>query len=182
MMTAGSKKGYRYLLPFFLLYDAALAGALGSLLVSAWNEHKRKMLAGALLVLLAWQAAGVLRLHPYNLAYINPLTKRLFGERRIGWGEGLDIAAVYLNQKPDAESLTVAGPLPSELTHVFIGNSVSLNRWDHEDVDYALLYPSLFEREKGSWERDVVENLQKLEPEHIIRLGGKEYVWIYDMR
>ena len=57
------------------------------------------------------QLALVLPTRPYFLSYYNPA---LGGGRTatqvllVGWGEGLDRAAAYLNTKPNAQDLLVS--------------------------------------------------------------------------
>jgi len=53
------------------------------------------------------QALSALQTFPYFFSYYNPLaggSSRAPQVMMIGWGEGMDQAARYLNQKPDAEN------------------------------------------------------------------------------
>lgn len=176
-MSLGAKKGDRYILPAFLLLDA-LAAFVAVRLAARTPRLARAVWAVALLGL-AWQAVDVARLHPYALAYVNPLAKPLYGERRLGWGEGLDLAAKHLNAKPDARSLTVASPYPTEFAYTFAGRTIPLNHYTDAKPDYVIIYRSLFERGEHAWETEILHEFQSLQPEKIITLNGLPYAWIY---
>ncbi len=107
MMSLGIKKFDRYFLPAYLPLDmVAAAGwyALGNWMAARF-PLARKYYLGYILVagVVAIQLAGVIRTAPYYLTYFNPL---LGGIRKapavmpVGWGEGLNQAAIYLRSKP----------------------------------------------------------------------------------
>jgi 4-amino-4-deoxy-L-arabinose transferase-like glycosyltransferase len=175
-MSFGDKKGDRYLLPTFLFLDALTAIVFSWLILR--TTHKQA-LQYALILLLVGQSFLVYQLHPYYLAYVNPVTKPLFGQRRLGWGEGLDLAAEYLNQKPEASSLKVASYYPNEFSHYFSGEVVPAHEWDHTSVDYTVIYRAMFDRGETAWETDVIQQLKNQVPEKIIRLNNLDYAWIY---
>ncbi len=198
-MSLGDKKGDRYLLPVFLMLDAITAVVV-AMVFSAQMHKLRPAFAGrpayagrvtgylpavalakvgALLILLLWQAVDVARLHPYALAYINPLTKPLLNERRTGWGEGLNLAAAYLNQKAGAKHLKVAVYYPNEFSHHFNGETVPAHQYEDDSVDYVILYRAMFERGDSAWETDVLNHFENRTPERVIKLNGIEYAWIY---
>jgi len=179
-MALGAKQGDRYILPVFLALDAF--AVLVFFALSAQLKNKRIVLLTthySLLTLFVWQTIDVTRLHPHALAYVNPITKPLYGERRLGWGEGLDVAAEYLNQKPFASSLKVAAPFPAEFGYKFTGEVIPLNHYEAGNVDYVVLYRSLFERGQDSWEAAVLRQFAERIPEKIFQLNGLPYVWLY---
>ena len=183
-LTAGAKKFDRYLLPAFPVLD--LVAAVGIVALLRWLARWRKMgeragravlVAGIAIAVLA-QAAGTLPHHPYYLTYYNPL---LGGGRRavqsitVGWGEGLDQAVRYLNQQPDAEELEVAAwgvagvaPLLQGHVHVLDERSAIL-------ADYVVL--NVGDVQFGS--PYVFDYYGQAEPEHVVRLHGVEYAWVY---
>ncbi len=184
MMAAGAKKGDRYILPVFTSLDAISAIILASSYAAMAHKLKTNKtlytaLGTLLIILLAWQAIFVWQLHPYQLAYVNPITKPLFNNRRLGWGEGLDLAAQYLNTKKDAKQLNVASFFPNEFKTNFIGKTTDLHQWDNGGVDYAVLYRAQFERGENAWETDVLNQFKNKTPEKIIYLNEIEYAWIY---
>ena len=117
-----SRRGVRYLLPIFPALDLLAAlGLWGTAEIGRQKAEGRRQKAGSssfrlhpsafcLPLLVAAQLLGVLLFHPYYFDYFNPL---LGGYRTapdyvvIGWGEGMDQAARYLNQKPKVEQMTV---------------------------------------------------------------------------
>lgn len=209
-MALGAKKGDRYILPAFVLIDTTAALVLASLLPSLWRFvkqagkkiEKRKektgqrrlfsdfyflfsalpaaLPAALLLGALGWQAFIIWQTHPHTLAYVNPLTRAWFGERRHGWGEGLDLAAAYLNEKPNAAALKVATQFPNEFQPYFAGEAVAGHQFDNVSVDYVVVYRAMFERGPGAWETDAVERYyQQRTPEHVVTIASVNMVWVY---
>ena len=179
-MTLGAKKGDRYILPSFLFLDALTVIAFSSLI--SWFQARRLLLLTTYYLLLTgllWQAADVARLHPHALAYVNPLTKPFYGQGRSGWGEGFDLAAAYLNQKPHATELTVASTYPTEFDYNFVGRVIPLNHYHDDNADYIVLYRTLFERGPDNWQTDILNQFANQAPEKIITLNGLDYLWIY---
>jgi 4-amino-4-deoxy-L-arabinose transferase-like glycosyltransferase len=134
------------------------------------------------------QAGLSLPHHPYYLAYYSPLlgggvvAPRLMP---IGWGEGLDQAAHYLNQKENATSLKAAmWDSDVRFASFFRGEIRKLNEecngnslpW--EDIDYVVFYVS--NRGTGvPFGLSTARYFNSLEPEHVVRMKGMDYVWIY---
>ncbi len=177
MMTLGAKKGDRYILPAFLMFDAC-AAYVASRLIKKPYSWLVIFFACAIL----FQTADIIRLHPYELAYVNPITKPFLGNRQLGWGEGLDIAAAYLNAKPNAKELQVATYYSSQFESLFVGSTAPLHQWESESNDYAILYRAMYGRSEDSWETDVLQHFSNREPEKVIELGGIEYIWIYRLK
>lgn len=189
-MSIGAKKFSRYLLPVFPIIDILAAVGLYVLVqqllqfkslkwLFAMKTLKSKML-GALAIglILFVQAMPVLSLHPYYGVYYNPLWKITDITKicTIGDASGLDIAANYLNQKPNAENLTVrVSPLSDQFfRHYFKGRSFPQDRDPGTfPPDYEVVYI-----------RDLQINRVYLEDikgtlEHVIQLNDIDYVWIY---
>lgn len=177
-MTLGAKKGDRYILPSLAAADAAAALVIITAGRAAPRRAQRPA-AALVIALLVWQTAIIWQQHPHNLAYVNPLTRPWFGERRHGWGEGLSLAAEYLNQQPDAAHLKAASYYPIEFSAFFVGETVPIHQHDAASVDYVVLYRAMFERGQEAWETDIVNYYRKLTPEKIIRLAGLDFIWIY---
>jgi len=177
MMTLGAKKGDRYILPAFLMFDACAAYVASRVLKKPYTW------AVALLACaITFQAANIIRLHPYELAYVNPLTKPFLKYRQLGWGEGLDIAAMYLNAKPNAKEIQVASYYASQFEGFFNGKTVPLHQWESESNNYAILYRAMYGRSDDSWETDVLQQFTNKKPEKIIELNGIPYIWIYRLK
>ncbi|OGY33590.1 MAG: hypothetical protein A3D99_00025 [Candidatus Andersenbacteria bacterium RIFCSPHIGHO2_12_FULL_45_11] len=178
MMTIGAKKGDRYILPAFVLFDVCAA------YVASRVVQKKKVAFASVLVAaaVALQVATIIRIHPYELAYVNPLTKHWIGNRQLGWGEGLDIALEYLKAKPNPENLKVAMYYSSQFESKFPGEVVPLHQWDSGSNNYAVLYRAMYGRGEDAWETDVLNHFKSKTPEKIIELNGIPYIWIYRLR
>ncbi len=193
-MSIGAKKFDRYMLPSLLALDiVALLGWLSLLQPVAQRIAMPRL--GTLsssqfvtffLVLLLHAGPGFLH-YPYYLTYFNPL---LGGSRTapavlfVGWGEGLEAAAAWLNQQPDAEQLrVVAWYADGPFSYYFKGQEVSLGYespllWF--DTDYAVLYINQWQRQLPS--PAVIDYFAQQTPVHVVRFRGLELARIYDMR
>lgn len=195
IMSFGSHKQDRYLMPIFLCVDILAAMGLvylGVLLQSVVRsrqyEGSRKQKkspyspALALLgLLLLVQLLTILPHRPYYYSYFNPL---LGGGRtavnlvRIGWGEGMDQVGRYLAAKPNSRELVVS----SRFTHnmpAFKGERISLTpggRWTQ--ADYIVLYIQQVQRHLDP-SPGFIDYFMARQPEKVITLGDIDYAWIY---
>lgn len=195
-MSLASVKSGRYILPVSLAVQIVAAVGLCRLGESAAKVIRAPLVrlttstlgAMGLGLTILLQAGLSLPHHPYYLTYYNPL---LGGGTvathlmPIGWGEGLDRAAHYLNQKEDATSLKAAmwdfdvrfasyfkGEL-QELREECKGGSLP---W--EDIDYVVLY--IGRPGTGApFGLSTARYFHSLEPEHVVRMKGIDYAWIY---
>jgi 4-amino-4-deoxy-L-arabinose transferase-like glycosyltransferase len=186
------KKQDRYLLPIYPFLDLLAASALGWFcaaltprrpLPEGEGERKSGSVVGAiaLVALLGLHAYPVLTAYPYYLAYFNPLMgglPRAVETTLVGWGEGMERAATYLNEQPDAERLYVAAVPAQTLLPYFKGtgenfytNDVALR------ADKVVLYISQVQRLAPSPE--IVRYFRAMEPEHVVTVLGVPYAWIY---
>ena len=115
-MSIGAKKFDRYMLPSLLALD--LVALLGWLcLVQSLLERLKAVrtsthqlpnhLATLSLIFLLHGLPGFLH-YPYYLTYFNPLLGGSVTAPHVlfvGWGEGLEAAAEWLNKQPEAETL-----------------------------------------------------------------------------
>ncbi len=189
-MTLGAKKGDRYILPSFLILDIVAAWVIArmyklrkgvvssSYLVDSTKHRFLRITSYLLLATIVWQFAIIWETHPHTLAYVNPLTRHWFGERRHGWGEGLDLAAAYLNQKPNADQLKIATYYPEEVAPYFAGETVPAHQHENESIDYVVIYRAMFGRGEA-YETDVVNAWKTKTPEKVIELSGVPMVWVY---
>lgn len=112
----------------------------------------------AMLVLVSLQAASAFSHLPTYLTAYNPLLGGLRTAERVmlvGWGEGLEQAAAYLDQPPDASTLRVAAWYGSNVFGPFFhGRSYDLH-YDlrtaadlyANDVDYVVTYINQLQRQ-----------------------------------
>jgi hypothetical protein len=200
-MSLGAKKFDRYLLPVYpaldLLAGVGWAAVLNGLRTCLFVQKENGVIPFFLsrgtallsIVLLGMQMLPVLQTYPYYFSYYNPL---LGGSRKapevmqIGWGEGIDQAARYLNAKPNAEQLTVYSWYETGcFSYLFEGVSHQISskyEWDEAQVDqfFAADYVVIYIHQ---WQRKMAEHLLGYlalqTPEYTIQLNGLEYARIY---
>ena len=198
VLTLGAKKQDRYILPIFPIVD--LLAGVG--LVKAWQIAANKYVAlrewlknrGVLSPALGYpfliagvvavQAVSVLPHFPYYLTYFNPL---LGGGRAaeqwitVGWGEGLDMAAAYLNRKPNAGRLKVtAWYLPTFMAY-FQGQSTdffSIGKHEKMTSDYVVFYQNQLQRQMPDPEL-IAYYRGHYTPEYTARLHDVDYALVY---
>jgi len=176
----------RYLLPIFPALDLVAAAGLVTLAeqvhkCTSTQVDKETRISPCLLVYLSTlivQAVIVLPLHPYYLAYYNPLVggaQWALQTMPVGWGEGMDQVACYLNRQEGAAELAVATWGVTGLGPLFRGQVVTPIPENLVSADYVVVYIG-----------DVQQKLPvatafhgQERPEHTVRLHGIEYAWVY---
>lgn len=139
------------------------------------------------LALITNQYGSALPYYPYYYLYQNPLVeKTYFG----GYGEGLEQAAAYLSQQPDAKdsrAYVYAGMGSFSFFHA--GETDVLKKVylmepgypsiisGMQNADYLVLYSVLQNRQPESV--DFLRIMQNVQPEKVIVINGQEYVSIY---
>ena len=177
VMSLGAKKLDRYLLPALMVADLAAGVGLWTLARQVGRAAPAVM-AGCLAVQLGWFVAA----QPYPIAAYNPLVGGTETARRVmtvGWGEGLDQAAAFLDARRGANRLVVASNYPHVVRPRFRGTTHSLTRLppqvDH--VDYIIVYISTAQRGNLTpWARRVVKAAP---PAFVARVHGTEYAWVF---
>jgi 4-amino-4-deoxy-L-arabinose transferase-like glycosyltransferase len=139
-------------------------------------------------VLVFWQLLGVLQTAPYYMNYYNPLLggdRAAPGVMMIGRGEGLDMAARYLNNLPDARHLNVyawygEGPF----SYYFKGNTWVIEQDTSLDqllkADYVVIYIHQWQRQTPS--KEVLDYFARMTPVFVARIGNLNYAQVYDVR
>jgi len=193
VMTVATKKSVRYMLPAFAAFAPLAAyglirvGHWGWGRITRWRTDADYGDPGARP--LGWRsmllALGVLLLvalpyAPHYLSYYSPL---LLGWRwapeaiLVGWGEGLGDAARYLNQGPGAEGATVAAWYDWTFAPFFVGQTLPLATESAMRADYSVFYINQVQRNIP--DPNLVTYFQRRQPEHVVRLNGIDYAWIY---
>jgi len=196
LMTIPPKTSEKYYLPVYTVLD--LIAGLGWYAMADWAKkftpaRLRLIFPAVVLALVVFvQAFLSLRTFPYYVTYFNPL---LGGNRRaneilmIGSGEGLDLAAEYLNLKPNATQLKVMswygiGPF----SYYFNGESTPLNRgsiWDSDliarlqQMDYLVVYANQWQRKLPG---GLFAWLEGIEPEYRVWFDGIELARVYNLK
>ncbi len=180
-----SKKFSRYLLLVFPILD--ILAAVGLVEGIRWcfecfridvTHAKRAFVGIVCLCFLLIQVLPVFALHPYYGIYYNPFWKLIDITKitTVGDASGLDIAALYLNQKPNAEKMQVqVSPLATEyFSYYFYGQAFRADRRTVEKPAYEVVY--IRDSQIGRVPQTGTLNG---ELEKVITLNGIDYVWIY---
>lgn len=192
LIAISLKVANRYYLPFYLAMDI-LAGlgwyaAVGWLSARLQPRFSRWFAPAALTLVVAMQMFSSLPIYPYYVPYHNLLlggNARASQLRYSGFGEGLELAADYLNQKPGAADLDVIswyahGPFSS----YFDGRSHDVQALTRDitalaEMDYLVTY-------RNSWQREYLTEyfalLDTVQPEYSVELFGIEYARIYAVK
>ena len=191
-LSITSKKFSRYLLPVLLMLK--ILAAIGFVqgikwvynLLSTYFGTERTLPYKTIMVVIAGigmlfiQVFPVLALHPYYGTYYNPCWKVTDITKIITVGEasGLDIAANYLNEKPNAKHLVVqVSPLATEFVHHYFQGFVyraDRNRGYNPDYEVVYIRDSQIGRVPQTGTRNG-------ELECKISINRIEHVWIYKM-
>jgi len=186
-MGLSARKEPRYLLPVFPMLDAMAAfglvkstEAIGR--IRLWRRWR--WLPPTLIVLtMALQVGLVLPRHPYYGTHHNTLLGGSQAAQHIlplqDQGEGLDLAARYLNTLPRAQQARAwIQPLGGELfDRIFIGfTNTDRDPW----IDYRVYYVNQVMRRLDSekWEETWDADQQTI-PLWSVAFDGVTYVWIY---
>lgn len=179
-MTLGSHKQDRFLMAAFPVFNTLAAmGFVGFAQRYKWSPKKMWIGIGALLVL---QLVTALPYHPYYFSYFNPLAgggpvaSRLV---RVGWGEGMDQVADYLQAQPNPETVTVA----TRFTHYlpgFEGRTLHLGQTgDWVRADKIVFYIQQTQRMLDPSPGVIRYFQQHVPPEKNIVINGIDYAQIY---
>ena len=190
-LSLTSKKFSRYLLPAFLMLE--ILAAIGFFEFLKWgysyidsrfgteaNSQKLTFSIVTLLCLFLIQILPVLRLHPYYSTYYN-LCFKLTDLRKIitvgsGGGAGVDLAAKYLNGKPNAQELEVqVSPLSAQFFfRYFTGRTYPADAGGEVVPDYEVVH---IRDSQIGWVPQT--GTLNGELERVITLNGIDHVWIY---
>jgi hypothetical protein len=196
--VASGRNSAHYLLTAYVALD--IIGATGYVCAASWlagrlpaEGMKRAaipVIAGAAVLL---QAGSALPFFPYYYTYYNPIMEVLQSGRQnpaFGYGEGLELAAQYLAQKPGAADTTVLSFYGrGAFSYFYPGKTEELKKAyaDEENVPdlvkavevsrYIVLYYQL-EHDRNS-PANVMQALAGVQPEKSIWMNGIEYIRIY---
>jgi hypothetical protein len=186
LVTYGGKKQDRYILPAFPAM--IMLAAMGYSYIVAFIprlSNSKWILPVALLLL---QLTLVYPSAPYYFSFFNPLAggaKTAADLVQVGWGEGLDQAAAYLNTLPDVESLQVTSWYSTTFEPYFKGQAIykiedekiSRSAKPGLAADYVVFYINQVQRRLPS--DGVLAYFQQSKPVHTVTLNGLDYAWIY---
>ena len=152
-----SAKMLRYFLPAFPVI--AIFAAYGLLwfadrVVGRFWQSRTKWVTPGLAGLIVFVQGGLAVSHfPYYFTYYNPLVGGPAVAARlmtVGWGEGLEQAAAYLNNLPDAKSLVVSSWYSDVFQPYFVGKQASFSDDGRGQLtaDYVVFYINQIQRQK----------------------------------
>lgn len=190
-MTLFPKKFDRYLTPAFPMVDilaaaglcGALNGALGmvkqrrSVLPPSRIRNLVVLLAGALALANAWFW------HPYAIAAANQwlggaaVAARTFA---VGWGEGHEQVAAWLNQRPDIRGVATVARLPVTLQPYMQRGATTLAPRDdalQPDTGYVVVYIS--QQQDGVVPPPFDAFYGRVPPLFTAYIHGVAYAWVY---
>ncbi len=184
-MTLASRKESRYMLPVLLAIDVFGAGGI------VWWARRiggRGRLRPAYLIglLLLAQAAVVLPRFPYYGTHYNFLLGGPRAAQRVlplgYFGEGLDLAGRYVDNRPHAEDLTVATQfLANEILAQYVRAPVHDISNVGENADFLVFGVQFttrgrdFPRWGALWE----QTYRFREPEFVVSFDGIPYAWVH---
>jgi len=184
MMTLGPKKFDRYILPVWPALLLLCAAGLVSL-VDRVQQWIRGRISGGWLIgglLLPAQLLILLWYHPYYLSYYNPLLGGGPAAQRnllIGWGEGMNQVAAYLNARPDIRHGQVLAALPPTLQPFLAVPVRNVYTIDNDPpANYAVVYLESVQR--GAYPA-IYARIRDTVPLHTVRIHGIDYAWIHQL-
>ena len=195
VMSFGAKKFDRYIIPVYLPMD--LLAGMGWYAVTRWiwdqvrSRIVRWVVVTVLVLVVGFQLVLMVRTYPYYLSYYNPLmggSAEAPEVMMIGWGEGLDQAARYLNTKPVAEQLRVMSHYSDgSFSYFFLGETLDLvENWEgigaeeFDEVDYLVLYYHQWQRQLP--DPEMLNFFASQNPEYVVTIDGLEYAYIYNVQ
>ncbi|MFN8484818.1 MAG: hypothetical protein U0768_17430 [Anaerolineae bacterium] len=186
LISFSPKKFDRYILPIFppldLVAGAGLAAAVTWLGARASLRMARWLPAAAVAVVLVTEAALAVSHAPYYLTYYNPILGGSQAAVRwllVGWGEGYDQAAAYLNSLPNAKDLQVAARGVSQFAPLFVGETRSAPGFRPYQTDYVVLYLNEVQRQRNQSLVNRYYNNPDERPLHVVSIDGIDYAWVY---
>ncbi|MEM7349058.1 MAG: hypothetical protein AAF485_32920, partial [Chloroflexota bacterium] len=198
LVTYGGKKQDRYILPAFpalsmmatfgylqivRIFTARSSSSQSSTAMSRFR-HAQWALPVALVVI---QLLLILPSYPYYFSYYNRFASggSATDTIQVGWGEGLNEAADYLNSLPDAETIEVVSWYSTTFEPFFDGNAIykiedekiSRSAKPGLAADYVVFYVNQVQRQLPT--EGALQFFRSTEPAYTVRLGNLDYAWIY---
>jgi 4-amino-4-deoxy-L-arabinose transferase-like glycosyltransferase len=187
LVVNSAKKQERYFLPVYpwlnFLAAAGLLALVNARPIAQRLRHNISRLTLLVLTLLVVNGLLVVYNFPYYFTYYSPLfggIKNTAKITTIGWGEGMDLAADYLNKNIDPSRHLISSWYQSTFAPYYHGPSLNYSKEKGEVLagDYAIFYINQVQRR---YPDDVLFDYfeERFEPIKTISLHGLDYVWIY---
>jgi hypothetical protein len=183
LLSFAPKKSDHYALPIILASD--VVGALGMLGLVEWlagavRRNARAFVIVGGMIVAAYGVYTCVWAYPYYSPAYNPLLGGLPAATRtemVGWGEGIERAAVFLNSQPNASSLRVGGYNLISLPGYFHGPKTSSRPRPLEQLDYYVDYISW--RQRNMIPLGFEDLAASTPPAYSVGIGGVSYAAVY---
>lgn len=186
LVTYGGKKQDRYLLPAFPAI--AMLASMGYIYASQRILRGSRFTGLVPAVVILLQIALILPAYPYYFSYYNSLVsggKFPTDIIQVGWGEGLNEAAAYLNTLPEAQSTKVVAWYSTTFEPYFKGKSIyeieeeKISRSAKPGLvaDYVVLYVNQMQRQLPA--PGTLQFFLAASPVYTVTLEGIDYAWVY---
>jgi hypothetical protein len=186
LVTYGGKKQDRYILPAFPAI--AMLATLGFVYVSHLSHRYPRLKWILPVALIGLQIAVVWPYFPYYFSYYNPFAgggKTAASTIQVGWGEGLNEAAAYLNTLPEIETKQATSWYSTTFEPYFGGQAIykiedekiSRSAKPGLAADYVVFYINQVQRQLPS--EGALQYFQTTSPVYTVTLNGIDYAWIY---
>ncbi|MEM7028331.1 MAG: glycosyltransferase family 39 protein [Chloroflexota bacterium] len=176
------KKEDRYVMSIIpainLLAGVGIVWGLQSIVPKGASRQKALIIAG----LIAVQAGFVVWHYPYVLTYYNPLLGGYAAAAElvpVGRGEGLEKAAAWINNQPEAASTTVS-PFYRNVTNPYLtGKSLGFSNSGESQVlaDYVVFYITQTQRKLPY--PGLADYFLQQDPVYTDYIGNTPYLWVY---
>jgi hypothetical protein len=186
MLTLGDKRDGRYLLPIY--FALCILAALGLQFIYQRLKHLRPFRVNLRVAQTnAYQIGFAILLvgfsvtfYPYYLTYYNPLAGGSWAAAkliRVGWGDGMEEAAAWLNAQPNAGQLRVATIIEQSFWPFFDGQIAPPDTHRTHSADYVLNYHRQIQN--GVPFREFWEYYRARPAAFKLRVAGIDYVWLH---
>jgi hypothetical protein len=188
-LTIFPKKFNRYLLPAFPALDILAAAGIwyaGVMLMGTLHRYQAKWLPALLGTVTA--LAGLINLawwHPYEITAFN---QALGGARAgawafvIGWGEGLELVAGWLNDQPNITGVATVSRLPG-VQNPYMRDGADATTPDAGSLPSAAGYVVIYvsQTQRGEISPPFNQFYQRAIPLKTFVIHDVEYAWIYQV-
>jgi hypothetical protein len=174
VMAIGAKKFDRYMMPAL----AVLTILAGVGIVALARVLSRRLAIVVIVLAVAGQGLWLASSYPYPIAAYNPLLGGTSVASRtimVGWGEGLDQAAAFLNGQETAGRLTTSTQYHHVLRLLFDGRTMRVP--SSRTIDYYVVYVNMVQR--NTVPRPVQQAMATTEPVFTATVNGVPFAWVY---
>ncbi len=186
--SASPKKLDRYVMAVIpaltLLAGVGLIWLIGRIagFVTERSKANHRLLSIFVPLIISIQTSFVVANYPYVLTYYNPLLGGYANAVRqvpVGWGEGLEQAAAWVNAQPNASDLLVSAWY-SDIVRPYLHSgttSFSSSGKGQLSADYVVFYINQRQRQKPN--SAIYDYFTEQDPVFQVDYRGTPYVWVY---